>query len=114
MFEKAEQRKFKIKTSVISIIEALSFPSSKPVLNKIKEEFDTLPNFEAFSIGREIGENAARIRRKYKFLLPDSIQLATALYSKSDIFITNDKRLRKFKEIPVILLGDSKFRQLFL
>ena len=54
----------------------------------------------------EIGEVAAEVRREYGFRLPDSIQLATALHSKSQAFVTNDRRLKKFKELPAILLSE--------
>lgn len=91
-------------TSIISLIEALSYPSPPNVLSKIEEKFKTLPNFTLHEVSEEIGLEAARIRRTYDFRLPDSIQLATALLKKADVFITNDARLRKFKETEVVLL----------
>lgn len=91
-------------TSVISLIETLSFPSSQEVLEAIEEGFRTLPNFTICDINQEIGIEASRIRRTYGFRLPDSIQLATCLYKKANIFITNDVKLLKFKEIEVVLL----------
>src|SRR5207248_6090877 len=50
------------------------------------------------------------LRRAYGFRIPDAIQLATCLYQKVDLFITNDRRLKTYKEIPIILLSESKKR----
>lgn len=91
-------------SSVISLIEVLSYPAPDDVLLVLEDKFRSLPNFTLFDITKEIGSEAARIRRRYGFRLPDSIQLATARVNKADSFITNDARLQKFKEIKVILL----------
>ncbi len=91
-------------TSIISAIEALSYPSPPSVLSKIEEKFKTLPNFTQYEVTEDIGLEAARIRRNNGFRLPDSIQLATAIMAKADVLITNDARLQKFRDIDVVLL----------
>lgn len=93
-------------TSIISAVETLSFPISKDLEKNIIEGFSTLPNFKILDVSFEIGIEAARIRRENKFRLPDAIQLATAIKGKAEIFITNDIRLKNFKEIKIILLTD--------
>ena len=93
-------------TSIISLIEALSYPSPRSVLSKIEEKFKTLPNFTLYEVTEDIGLETSRIRREYGLRLPDSIQLATAFLKKADVFITNDARLQKFKEIKVVLLAN--------
>lgn len=57
----------------------------------------------------EISRKAAQISAKFNFELPDSIQLATAVISGCDIFLTNDKRLKKFDEVKCLLVDDFKF-----
>ena len=109
LFVKFEKEGSKLSTSLISVIEALSFPSPKSLLTKIKDQFKTLSNLEIYDVNNEIGEIAAKIRREEKFHLPDAIQLATAIYAKANIFITNDERLKKFKGIKVVLLNEVKF-----
>lgn len=94
-------------TSIISLIETLSYPSPQTVLDQIEESFKTLPNFTMYDINQEIASQAAQIRRNYKIRLPDAVQLATALYAKADIFITNDSKLQGFNEIKIIQLVDS-------
>lgn len=95
-------------TSVISVGEALSYPSPSSVLKKIEEKFRTLPNFTIFDVTQEIAIKTAHIRREYKFRLPDAIQLATTSHAKADFFITNDKNLKKYKEVKVVLLEEFK------
>lgn len=53
-----------------------------------------------------VAEEAARIRAGYRFRTPDAIQLASAKLAKADLFVTNDKRLRSFSEIHLLILSD--------
>lgn len=46
-------------------------------------------------IGVQIAEEAARLRRATRLKLPDCLQLATALLSGCDTFLTNDVQLAK-------------------
>ncbi len=48
----------------------------------------------------------AELRVKSKFSAPDCIHLATALETKADYFLTNDKRLKSFRELKVLQLCD--------
>jgi hypothetical protein len=41
----------------------------------------------------------------------DSIQLAAAISSESDVFLTNDRKLKKISEIKVMLLEDYQKEQ---
>lgn len=109
IFSKLFTSSYKGLTSIISFIEALSYPGSKIVREKLKEEFKAIPHFTLYDVTYEVGEKAAQIRREYGFRLPDSIQLATAFCYKADIFITNDKRLKSFQELQVQLLSERKF-----
>jgi predicted nucleic acid-binding protein len=54
---------------------------------------------------REIAKLTAVIRAKYNFQLPDSIQIATAIASNCDAFLTNDAALRKVTEIRAIVVS---------
>ena len=36
----------------------------------------------------------------------DALQLAVALYTKCDLFLTNDKQLRQFKDIRCITVDE--------
>lgn len=105
IFEKLISNKKEAVTSIISLTEILSYPKSARVEHKLIEDFFTTPNLEVLEVTREIAIEAAKIRREQRFRLPDSIQLATAIHAKADVFITNDQRLQKFKEIDIALLS---------
>lgn len=105
IFNYLVDNKIKAITSVITLIELLSLPvRDEKNIDKLKNLFLETPNLEIQDINQEIGILSARIRRNYNFRIPDSIQLATCLYKKIDIFITNDFKLKAFKEFPIILL----------
>ncbi|MGI8419460.1 MAG: type II toxin-antitoxin system VapC family toxin [Candidatus Levyibacteriota bacterium] len=110
IFNSFIENKFKGITSVISVIETLSYPAPDKLIKEREEDFKTLPHFNVYDVTQEIAIITAKIRRKYKYRTPDAIQLATALYGKADIFITNDTKLQQFKELKVMLLKEfTKF-----
>ena len=106
LFTQIARKNLLIITSVITLTELLSFKASQLQLNKLEQEFLLTPNLEVIDVGLEVAKEAARIRREYGFRLPDSVQLATALDAKAQTFITNDKRLKLFKRLPVTLLTE--------
>lgn len=64
-------------------------------------------DIEIKSIDRAIADKAAQIRAEYKgFKSMDALQLATACLSGCDLFLTNDKQLRQFKEIKCITVDE--------
>lgn len=93
-------------TSIITLAEILSYPQSAAQTVKIADDFFSAPNLKVLELNRKIATEAARIRRNYRFLLPDAIQIATAIESNAQTFITNNKRLKAFKQLPIILLTE--------
>ena len=63
-------------------------------------------NMEFLDINIEIAKETAKIRAKYSIRTPDAIQLAAAKYSLADYFLTNDIRLKSFKELNILVLSD--------
>ena len=58
-------------------------------------------------INKNIAEKSAMIKSKYRyFKTADSLQLASALSFQCDLFITNDKQLRQFSDIEILVLDD--------
>lgn len=106
IFTKLISKKIKAVTNIVSLIEILSYPETGKVQLQITQDFYSTPNLSVFEIDQATALETARIRRLYKFRLPDAAQLATALINKAGIFITNDNRLRTFKELKVMLLNE--------
>lgn len=64
---------------------------------------------EVLYIDEEIAARAAKIRAEYNsFKAMDSLQLATACESGCYVFLTNDKRLKQFKDMEVLLVEELK------
>lgn len=67
----------------------------------------TTTDMEIVEINQEIAQKAAQIRAEYKgFKAMDALQLSGACLSKCDLFLTNDKQLRQFKEIKCIIVDE--------
>lgn len=107
-FSKLEKGTIKAVTTILSLTEILSYENLMIPEDKIIIEFFATPNLIVVEVNQAIAVEAARIRREYKFKLADSIQLATAKCARARAFITNDERLKKFKELKVILLSKLK------
>lgn len=96
-------------TSVITMEEYFVFPYRNSDYSFI-EMFNRLvatTNMEIVEINQEIAKKAAQIRAEYKgFKAMDALQLAVACLLKCDLFLTNDKQLRQFKEIKCVTIEE--------
>lgn len=96
-------------TSILSITEALSKATiPEKIAKELENSIFDIPRLSVFEVNRKIASEAARIKRKYNFRLPDAIQLATARLSKAKAFISNDEKLKKFKELKIILIKEVR------
>lgn len=96
-------------TSVITMEEYFVFPYRNKEYSFI-DMFTRLvatTDMEIVEINQEIAKKAAQIRAQYKgFKAMDALQLAVACLSKCDLFLTNDKQLRQFKEIKCLTIEE--------
>lgn len=102
---------YEIYTSYITEVEMKVIPQRSKEINKLV----TMDNFfDEFAINElHIGireyKTALSIRTEYPFIkLIDAFQLSIALNTKCDYFLTNDKELKKFKQIKVVLIDEFK------
>jgi len=56
---------------------------------------------EIIPLTRDVIDRATEIRAQFNFKTPDSIHLAAAVISNSDVFLTNDHRLNRFTGIAI-------------
>ena len=92
-------------TSTLTLLELLVVPmkqENKHLVQKYRALLKDILSEPLISLSEPISEMAAQIRGVNGFKTPDSIQLATALYSGADVFYTNDKRLGKFSDIKIL------------
>ena len=109
IFIRLRCQKSKFVSSTVTIAEACVYPFrferidwSENLYNLIK-----VTPIEIIPVDKIIALRAAQIRAKHKsFQAMDSIQLAAAIVSGCDTFLTNDKRLKQFTEIACLTLTD--------
>ena len=99
-----------IYTSVITITEVLPYPVSQNKEELVQKFMDFLrkgENIGLIDISPNIAEQAGRLRGKYKSLRTmDAIQIAAAVDTGADAFLTNDIKLKQVTEIKVLVLKD--------
>lgn len=96
-------------TSTITVEEYAIIPYRENN-KKLLDAFDMLmedTETDIIDITKPIAKKAAAIRAEYnKFRAMDALQLAAAVISDCDVFLTNDKQLRQFKELKVMTMDD--------
>lgn len=108
-FEKCIINDSEFYTSTITDAEFIVKPLMEHQFDKISMYHDFLNNFGFLKcfINEPIASRSAQIRVKYNGIkLADSLQLAAAIESECNIFLTNDKQLRQIEEIKVLLVDD--------
>ena len=96
-------------SSVITLIEVLTQPlrkSKMEVVEKYRQFLLNSSNFITYSIDPIIAEKSAELRAQYGIKTPDAIQLAVGIENDRTLFVTNDRGLKKIKEIEVIVLEE--------
>jgi predicted nucleic acid-binding protein len=100
---------FLFQTSVITLLEILVHPMRENKHQLVEEYQNILCNsstINIFELNIEIAKRAAGLRAKYGLKTPDSIQVATSVYTSAEYFLTNDIRLKAIKEIETLVLDE--------
>lgn len=96
-------------TSVLTLMELVVRPLQMG-RRDVADEYETLvanyPNLVIANVDRTTARRAAELRAVYRLRSPDALQIAACLQAGADLFVTNDRDLRRVKEIEVILLED--------
>ena len=96
-------------TSTITIEEYLIVPYRERN-EKLLNDFEALikdTETNIVDLTKSVAKKAAQIRAYYKkFRAMDAPQLAAAVKSGCDVFLTNDKQLRQFEELKIVTMDD--------
>ncbi len=98
-----------IVTSAVTCMEYLVYPYRTRNRQKIDVFFEFIEDCDIplIPVDAKIAQRAAQIRAEYaSFKSMDSLQLATAVCSGCDTFLTNDKQLKQFGEINCVTVED--------
>lgn len=109
LFDMVEKGKIVAVTSMLLYTEVLVKPfeeENHKLVDLYKVFLGTFPNLIIADVDKSISVTAAKIRAKYKIRTPDAIFVATGIVNKSEAYITNDVRLKKIKEIEVLIIDE--------
>jgi predicted nucleic acid-binding protein len=109
IFQIIDDGKMSAVTSVISLLEVLTQPLRLGNNDLCLQYHDLLSNAEHLrltAIDSTIARKAALVRAKYSIRTPDALQIATAIETGCDAFLTNDAAFKRVKDITVLLLDD--------
>lgn len=102
------ERNIPMSVSAILLTELLTGPYRSDRLEAAQEwlHFFHYSGIQVIPLSPKLAIDAAYLRARYTLKTPDSIHLATAVEQSSDLFIGNDKSLKKVTEIPMLFLDD--------
>lgn len=107
IFKRVSNAVFEGITSVITLTEVLIHPLRRGDATLQQQYSDLLinaANFQTLPIDIKTATSAADLRARYNFRTPDALQVATALGSGCDAFLTNDPVFQRVTEIRVLVL----------
>ena len=96
-------------TSAVTLTEVLMKPiqaGDKALEKAYRELLLNTRHIEVVPISITIAEKAAGLRAAYNLRTPDAMQLATAIISRCQGFLTNDRKLLGVTDIAVWVLDD--------
>jgi predicted nucleic acid-binding protein len=96
-------------SSYITLLEVLIKPlreGRQDIIQQYKDIIAGSGSFTFYPVDSGIAERGAEIRATYDFRTPDALQLATASMQGAEAFLTNDKRLRQYRDVEVLVLDD--------
>ena len=109
LFEMVEKGGVKAVTSVITLMEILVRPKmlgDKEAIEDYRFVLKTFPNLALKPIDEACAERASDLRAEYGVKPPDALQAATALTSNATCLVTNDDKLKRIRELDVLVLDD--------
>ena len=96
-------------TSIITLIEACIHPQKQGHPDLVQAYENALLHSQQvrmLSINLALARKAIDLRATYGIHVPDALQIAAALEAGATLFVTNDRRLAKVREIEFLLFDD--------
>lgn len=97
-------------TSTVTLMEVTVRPwqlGQEAVARQYETLLTNFPNLRIVDFDRTISRRAAQLRACYRVRPADAIQLATAIISEADVFVSNDLALGRVQpEIEIVLLEE--------
>jgi len=106
-FSALEKGEMESVTSSVTITECLTQPyrvKDFTLAAQYMVLFRNFPHLSVVPVTDDIAERAAFLRASQNLKTPDALQLATALLSGANFFLTNDQSLSSIQDIPILIL----------
>jgi predicted nucleic acid-binding protein len=106
-FTALEKGEMESVTSAVTITECFTQPyrlNDFTLAAQYMALFRNFPHLSVVPVTDNIAERAAFLRASQNLKTPDALQLATALLSRSNFFLTNDQSLSSIQDIPILIL----------
>jgi predicted nucleic acid-binding protein len=109
LFDRFDDGNLMAVVSPITLAECLVLPYKlgKPEVTQVFSDLKVNSQSVLFyPIDEPLADNAARLRASYNLTLTDAFQVAIAIQSGCDAFLTNDIELKRIKDIPIIVVSE--------
>ena len=111
LFLKWHETDIQVVTSAITLHEYCVYPYKQGKIDLITKfrHFLLAYGMDVYDIDADTAQKAAEIRSQFSgFKAMDALQLASAGNNQCDMFLTNDKQLLQYKEIPFLLVDEME------
>lgn len=109
IFQQVNQGTPQVVTSVITLTEVLVMPIQTGHTRYEQEYRDMLLNtayITTLPVSAAMAERAGHLRAQYRLRTPDALHIATALEAGCQAFLTNDRDLKRVRELRVLVLDE--------
>lgn len=110
LFENLDNGSITAVVSPITLAECLVLPYKlgKPNIAKIFTDLLVSHAHVLFSpLDDTTADLAAEMRARYNLALADAFQIAVAIQTQCDAFLTNDMELKRVTEIPILVISEG-------
>jgi predicted nucleic acid-binding protein len=108
-FDRIDDGSLTAVTSPVTLTECLVAPYRLGLVQLQRDFFDLIVhgrNTVFVPIDHDRARYAAELRARYNLTLPDALQIATALRTGCEAFLTNDNGLKRVTELRVLVLDE--------
>ena len=108
LFDAASEGRVFLNISTITLAEVMAGPlaaDNEILAAQYREVLCRSPGWQTVPVDENVAIEAARLRTRYRLRLPDAIQVATAIVTRSWGLVTHDSALAKVKDIRVLGIG---------
>jgi predicted nucleic acid-binding protein len=109
VFERLDSGELSAVASPVTLLECLVLPYRSGNTEAAQAFTRLLVNSESVSfhpIDEQVADQAANLRARHNLTLADALQVAVALSSGCDAFLTNDAALKRVEGLNVIVLDE--------